>query len=438
MQKQLFGVSYKLITIDKLIEYNLKFIAISIPIFFIGFNLQRYPLSLPMMFICTLDVLLVIRGRYNKNILFSGLILILWALITNIGRNPISSYIPSWIAFILVIFPFWASYPKSIDRNSIGHWLIAGFLLSCIFAIYEIAGNFTNIPELKNLLKFGLWEEVVNPSIKIIKRVKASMQEPSYYAKYLNFLYIVVDSKQAGLILKKYRLILKSSILIILISTVSLTGYIMIIAYYVIKYFLSLKRKFQSDFKISPRYLLSFCLFVLLTIVILQNKKVNMFVEKNYDRINKLYSVIENEKLVGSEGSRGNAIIITWQYLTQYNASHFFFGEGYANHHDWLIKKYRYLGEYSAFSKGSLPNMFANVGMTMGTTGLLFFCFFLFSILSNKGNRFDTKFYFYLLFLLFSSGSLISYLVWSILLMSKILFIDEEVFNEEYKSNELG
>lgn len=357
--------------------------------------------------------------------------LILWAFITNIGKNPMASYIPSLMALIIIIFPFGSVYPRSISKYSTGRWLILGFLFSCIFALYEISGNFFKLPELDKLLNFGLWERVINPSIMVIKRVKASMQEPSYYGIFLNFLYIVVDSKQIKFRSKKNRIFLKIFILIILISTVSLTGYFLIFAYYGAKLFLSLKKNIRFGFKVKPDYLLGIGILIILSVAILQNSSARLLVEESYGRVNKLYSVIQNERLVGSEGSRGNAIIIMGQYLAEQNLFKFLTGEGYANSDIWLEKKYDFLGKYSAYSRGHLPNMFANVGISMGFIGLIFFCIFLYSNFNNRTNNLSLNFKLFFFMVLFAHGSIISYLPWSILLTAKIILNDEGNSNKE-------
>jgi hypothetical protein len=275
-----------------------------------------------------------------------------WCIVTVIYNQLSFSWIISFMAFILMIIPITFNY-NAIELDGFKKYVIAGFLLTLPFAIYDIAVTIYDLPP------FGLNSYFFDYSnsgiIGGFYRVRATFDEPSFYAIYLCLIFYFINSYKF-----KYNTLLIIINLILIILTLSLTG--IFIMFFLIYYKYLRGRIF---IKIKPAILL---LFIILCMFLISP---NFYQNISY-RIKNTILAFTSFRAVGSEESRINSFPVLIDY---YNSSdgNIIFGEGYSNYEKWLQNNYSHLGRSSSFARGTIHNAFGVVGISTGIIGLLIY-----------------------------------------------------------------
>jgi hypothetical protein len=132
-------------------------------------------------------------------------------------------------------------------------------------------------------------------------------------------------------------------------------------------------------------------------------------------RIVRAQEDIETVNLVGSEGSRANAVLALPDYWEAEGWRGFLVGTGYANYEKWLLATYGDLGEWSTFARGEIDNVLVAVFLSTGLLGMSAFLLFLLRVFGFAVLRRQLPLFVFVLGINFVYGFLISGFYWGVL-----------------------
>ena len=406
-------------------SFFINFFLFTFPLEAIGVHINGYPVTIPFLsfcFISLVSLLTIKKGYFLKKTTFFAILFISWSFVTCIGRHPVNSYLPHISILILLIIPVLIVPRFFCFNKSFLKWMYYGCIFSFSFLYYDLCVyyfGFTKISDLTSLIFPG-----VNIYEYSTFRVKASFLEPSHYAQYLVFIYVILDKYNGYVFSKKWEKILKWHVLMALFFTLSMAGFIILICYFFMKFYYiwnginyvvptTIGGKGQRS-RYHIHHIAIFIIFLFLFFLVLIN---NQYIEVRY---NSILSVLQSRSLEGSAGVRLNTVWILFDYLTNEGLRQTILGEGFANIENWLIDNFASTG--FLVGSGSVQNIFVYIGMATGVIGLVIYLIFVFLI--KKSMSID----FFILWILlhFSSGYFIFYKLWGILfIIQKIRYIDE-------------
>ena len=375
-------------------------------------------INIPFVTICILNIILFIGGKFKSRDIELILIFLFWIILTVLFRHSPNTYIFSFIVTSLLLIPLGISVSwLKINKEKLLKYLVLGCIASMILVPFELFLSYTH------LFNYDGFETQVNyeGSTTLLYRVASTMQEPSHYLILLSLIYIIVDiSYNKGYKIKYYR-IFQFAFLIVLILSISFSGMITIILYFLIKNTKSLVRFFSLGFrpKIKTKTISKAIIFLLLLFVIniLSHNIFGKIGYKIVERVNLTTNAVKNKNSEGSSGVRMSFIWVSKYYLESSSALKTLCGEGFSNYSKWLTKNSEKIG----YETGLAYNAFLIVLISCGIIG--FFIFLLMIInLVNVNSFFEC-----ILFLgpfiisLFAHGYLIMYWAWSPVLFYRLI-----------------
>jgi hypothetical protein len=408
--------------LSRLIEWNLKFIAFTLPFQIVGIDAGAYPFSLTVLALGVLNVLLLVRGRFSSRVLAALAVFTGWCLVTAAFRHPPGTYLLSWFGLILVTAPICATYPQQISRKKLLSALVLGAVASFVLATYEVTVAVGSVPPIEDL--FPLSIQPKTGDFLGFRRVKAGMEEPAHYAIYLVLIYAIIDHGQKQNINVPWSQQVKLLTPVFLLTTLSLSGVILFTAYLAVKTLGNLREVFQVwRLWRSGLLLLSAPIIVAGLVYTVRASGLDEVVVLFASRLDVVIDVVTGGTLTGSEGSRANTIPVMIDYWSSQSWIHLFMGEGYANYSKWLVQEFGYLNPtLSSFARGQINNIFAAIGISTGVVGVLLYLGFLKSIFSRSCIHLPASFIVTWLVMHFASGMLIGVLPWATLLAACIVF----------------
>ena len=321
-------------------------------------------------------------------------IFLFWCFVTAVYNQLNIKWLISFIPLFLMIIPISFTYSK-FDFNGFQKYFLCGFLLTIPFAFYDLATSYFGF------IPFGstsaLFDYSAGGVLGNFLRVRSTFSEPSFYAIYLCLVFYVQSDFDI-----KYKKILVTTIIILLLLTLSLTG-VFIMAFLVYyKYFRgTIIRKFKTIITVILVTIISYIIFP------------STF-DQLINRISNTYFSFNSSNITGSEESRINTFPVLINYFTSSDGN-ILTGEGYSNYEGWLINNYSYAGLLSSFARGQIHNAFAVIGISTGLMGLIIYLS-IFLIMGSKNILPWDAIIFHLLIQL-SYTLMIGYFLWGILLV---------------------
>lgn len=412
-------------TVDVLIARVLELLVFTVPLYFLGVQVAGYDFSLATLLIIVLAALLVYRGEFIGSRSFVAALFVGWCLFTAIGRHGPLTYLPSLAALVLVVTPLCTSLPRTVRPARVLTMLLAGFIVSLVFAAWDIAFNLIGVPAVEQLIPVGLVADVQTQVMLGFRRVKASMAEPAHYALYLVAVIVVVDQASR----RGFRIAgeawIKIAASLALLSTLSLSGFLLLAGYLFLRVGRGLwesLRSLEIPRSTLPRGLAALGLLVLLAVAgrWLVTRIDPALFDLVFGRIDRVIYVVQNAVYRGSEGSRANAIPVMIDYWTSQGLDGVLVGEGYARYQGWLASTFA-RWEYSTLAQGRLANVLAILGISTGVVGLVLYLGFVGTVALDSGRRLPAAFVAVWLGMHFAYGFLIGYLLWSLLLVGQVV-----------------
>jgi len=415
--------------LDHQIERCLQAFAFATPFAVFGMTIGGgYILSVATVILLIADLLILVRGKFWSGPLVAVVLFLLWCFLTAVGRYEVSSYLPSLLALSAMLLPIVASISTRVDSKKILKAFNAGLIASFPLGVWDIGVNL-GLPTLTDTFPLGLWgTDYIQESIYFgFYRVKAAQTEPSHYAHYLVFAYSIVDQADRRGLTIQNMYILKIFTVLLIFLTVSLSGLIMLISYWgavVVSDWRSIlyKRLYKFKFWVYLTIGIVF-LFVALQWI---GEDILEYTLWLWGRMEEAIVAIQLGLVAGSEASRAYSAVIVFEYWANQDWFYILFGEGYANHQQWLMQEYSYLQDQNvSFARGDIHNNFAMLGIATGVIGLLAYLLFVITFYLNKNLYVPFSIFAVWIVSHFAMGYFSFYRFWFPIILSTIIFSNQ-------------
>ena len=390
-------------------------------LYLVGLTLPFPELGFPLNEVFTLSITSLIGmlfacrrlGRYGLTAEYkAALVMIVVFAATAVARYPLSSYALSLAALGLALLPFANSRLRPgellglVEGLLLGMWLTLGLMALCILP--QVVGAVELLGPLASWLvgteQMGVFLGYIRPF--------AGFTEPSHLAIYLASVYVVLDLLvRAGWPLAFWRAVAPAAVLF----TGSVAGLVLLVLYVFSRWAGALGRLLAGRFsmKIVMRGLVATAVLVALFLAMGPDPE-DLF-EQYALRVLKTLDDVETGNLVGSEGSRVNAVLALPDYWTATGLPGFLAGTGYANHKAWLIDAYGHLNESATFSRGAVDSILIAVFLSTGVFGLAAYLKFLAVGFGTRVLAAHMSLAVFVLAINFAYGYLIAGLYWQLL-----------------------
>jgi hypothetical protein len=410
---------------ERAYEPLIRAIAFSLPLYFLGMPIGGFDFTLLVVLILVLDALILLNGKFVIGTTRAVVIFVVWCFLTAVGRYSPASYLASLLGLIAVTFPLCGPVPQNVRPRRVLNALVYGLLVTFVFAAYEVAINFVGVPPLESFFNYGVWANIRTGEYLGFRRVKATFVEPARYAQYLSLVYAIIDVAGRRGIKIRYRRWILGGILVAMISTLSLSGVILMAGYFGASFLLNARERLTAPLRSEQFWKMTLFVWTPLVIGIgvAYGDAVGEVVGLFLNRLDKVIQVIQFGILVGSEGSRVQSTLIMFDYLANQDWLNVFIGEGYSNAERWLRENFTFLlGTQASFARGDLHNIFSTVTISTGVVGLGAYTYFLYSIFNQKTRSVPLLFITVVFVLHFATGYLLYARLWMTILVAQIIF----------------
>ena len=398
--------------LDKIFSNSIYLFFITFPLYIIGINIAGYPINIPTVILLVLSVVIFFRNRYVKITFYPYVCLIIWFFVSSIVQLKMGDFVFSLIFFVVVTLPLVAVLPDDFSNKKLLKSVIIGFYVSLVFSLITFIGNLYG-QDIQSIFSLGS-PKVYSWKIGAeIVRAKSSFLEPSYFAAYLVFVFMCIDSNKSNVknVILHYILI---SLAIII--TFALTGYVLLLLYLLFAYVI--KRKL----KIKYLKILALIL-ILITFIFIMNPKVrNSF---NVIFTERIENIVDSEdSKISSESIRKESLMVIPNYY--YDAGFFksLYGEGFTNVKDWVSEK---MHEQFKVNNFNIFMIIPIIFLTSGIIGTLLFIIFYYLFFMN--HRVSVAVSVVAFLFLFTTGHLIMYFVWGLIFMCRFCNYDRGYIN---------
>lgn len=392
----------------------------SVPFFGLAVMLGEYPLTWTLVMFSGLLPFVLFTRTFNTKRLVLLVAMLVWFGFTAASRWPMEYYIKSLFALGIVLSPFIIDFQNHVNPKWVIMGAISGFVAMLPIACYDALSVFHLVPPLVDLLPLPALAEKGNMgSFGNLFRARALFLEPAHYALYLVSFYAGVD------MLRKMTswnavVVLQVIVLILLVLTFSIGGYLMMAVYLATSLF------FNSTRNLSGRLLVVSLGAICATICVLGLFQVGLldyaeFSEIFNRRLDSVYSAFFHGQISGSEGTRVASFLMPITYMKETGIIKWFIGEGYANFEMWVVMNHASAWG-SSLNNGILHNILSIVFISTGIVGTVLFIFYNLSFLKVSRLR-DLNIPFFVLVLLgqASGGNLVTTLYWGSILFPVII-----------------
>lgn len=377
---------------------------------FIPFPTLGYPvaddLTISPALICGSLFLLVNISKVfaRRDYLVAAIAMAACFVVSNIGRNPAGSYLPSLVALFAVISPLLlGNVERSVSRAMIRGFLV-GLVITLAISFIELVGALLRIDDILILLD-TIFPDGRRGNPAPYLRPKAGLFEPSHLAVYLAFAFVIVDiAFQKSKLSNVFKVLIGISILYV----GSLSGFLIITFYIAAQWSTEIFKNKRNAFLSFMTLIVSFAAVLIYWDDIVSSTY--------FERIGIVGEVFSRGDLVGSEGSRINAFRPVFDYWSENDWKDLFLGTGYGNYSDWLVYRYGGLGVFSSAGRGDIDNIFAAVMLSTGLLGIISYLAFLFVRFYSISQDRLIAIGLFVVAVHFSYGHMISYLVWYLFL----------------------
>ena len=255
---------------------------------------------------------------------------------TAVSRHAVSSYVISLGALGLALAPLTSPVSSEREVRTLINGLLLGLRLTILWVLVSIFIQVTGFAALAG----GIAGVFVRPEAGVFlgyARPTAGFSEPAHLAIYLVAMYVVLDllrraNRYSGRLgpssLGRSSLQARSPVLFLLVAY--------LVARLVFGLGKSLVRGISAG-EFAKALAGSAVLAVLIAVV---GSNALDFMDDYVARLVKTQEDIETLSLVGSEGSRANAVLALPEYWESAGMPGFLFGTGYANYEEWLLSAY--------------------------------------------------------------------------------------------------
>ena len=331
---------------------------------------------------------------------------------TAVMRHPFSSYVLSLGALAMALLPLTTPALNQAEMRVLMRGLMAGLWLTLASVALAI------------LIQLWQWHGALGPLAPLFVRPEETgvflgyirpvggFSEPSHLAIYLAAVYVILDLRAR---LRSAPVAPRVAVALAIVFTGSVSGLLLFGVYVAARMFGSLWRMVFVNFSGVTLLRGALAAGLLLGVALSLGPSASGFTDEYTARLVKTLDDIESQNLVGSEGSRVNAVLALPDYWESKGWPGFAMGTGYANYQSWLQDNYGYLGDNATFSRGGIDSILIAVFLSTGALGFVAYLAFLYRALSGPVVRAHVALVLFILALNLSYGYLISSLYWTLL-----------------------
>ena len=340
-------------------------------------NNNRFVLSLPVICLILMDIILILMLITNRTEIrvkpfIFAVFLFFWIITITLTRYDISTFIVPLLGLIIMLMPLIVKIPMSNELTflTLSKYYCKGLIFSFLGAYQDLISALFKLPKTEEIFPLAVIQGIGNLSDSLnisIDRINSLMTEPSEYAAYLVFGYICLsyleNQKSIG---SKTLIILRIHILVFLLLTFSITGFLLFISYLIINV---VSNSLLTNYVKSLKTIITTCLFMAIVFFVTINILPDLCIAviNSVERIGDFQSSFQN--LNTSEGSRFNSINMAFYSL---GSDYGFIGQGYGkNASNWISENYG--NQSREYADGNIFNLYAAVTISVGLPGLLFF-----------------------------------------------------------------
>ena len=352
----------------------------------------------------------VMRRGWQPLHKFAAMMLLVFAA-TAALRYPFASYALSLGALALAVLPL--TTPLANDREiralmwglMTGLWLTLALVL--IAVLIQVVGLQESLGPIGSVFvgseQTGIFLGYVRPT--------GGFSEPSHLAIYFASVFVVLDLRaRAG----RSTGLTRPVIALAIVFTGSVSGLVSFIAYLAAKWLVNLRRALFGGLSRTGMVRGAVVLCVVLPVAAYLGS-IGLDTDEYVLRLLLALEDIETGNLVGSEGSRVNAMLALPAYWESAGLPGILMGTGYANYSDWLIDNFGHLNTSATFSRGQVDSIFIVVFLSTGVVGVAAYLVFLYQALGHRGVWVNVPVVVFVLAINFTYGYLISGLYWALL-----------------------
>ena len=344
----------------------------------------------------------------------AGLLMLGVFAATAIARHPVASFALSLGALACAILPFASARLNAGELVALVKGVLVGLCLTLALMSLSIVTQALGATAILGPLAAWLIGDDQTGMFLGYIRPHAGFSEPSHLAIYLGVVYVVMDLQIRG---GRRLLIWRSVAALAVVFTGSVSGLILLLSYVLARWAGALRELLvrRGSMKAVWRGVMA-TVAVGLLIVALGPDPADLVEEYGW-RFVKTLDDIESGNIVGSEGSRVNAVLALPDYWDFAGLPGFWLGTGYANHQAWLIDTYGHLSESATFARGSVDSLLIAVFLATGFVGFVAYTVFLAIAFGTRVLAAQFSVLVFVLLLNFSYGYLIAGLYWHLLFL---------------------
>lgn len=326
-------------------------------------------------------------------------------------RFPVSSYALSIGALGFAVLPLLTPATSDGEVRALVRGLMVGLWLTLALALttilIQISGLVPLLGPVASLLvgaeQTGLFLGYIRPT--------AGFTEPSHLAIYLATVYVALDLlARAGLSPGRSRPFVALGV----VFTGSVSGLVLFVAYLAAGWLGGLRRALFG--RLSGAGLVRAAAVIggllLIAAYLLSTGPES---DEYALRLIRALDDFQTGNLVGSEGSRVNAILALPAYWASAGLPGVLVGTGYANYGDWLIDTFGLLNVSATFSRGEVDSILVVVFLSTGLVGFTAYLVFLYRAFGHRVAMANLPVLVFVLTMNFSYGYLIAGLYWQLL-----------------------
>lgn len=385
-----------------------------IPITGIGIYVNNFLINALLLPLTILSLVFIFFKKLDLKIFLSITCMLMFFLISVVGRHSPSTFVPSFIVTLVLVSPLALViradifFIEKLFRKSLYIILIITFfefLITRTFPLIWIEVEKVISLQGASVDYFGS------------RRLRGAFIEPSIFGMVLNYYYIcALFFKDKGF--DSYRILMPIIALLIFLSFSS-AAYLTLIGIISIQIIFKIsKLRSIRKFSINPLLIISFILIATIFSAIIYPYLDASF--KAFERLANIGAIIETQTTIGSVAYRLVSILLGPLYLIEATGINFFFGEGFSNYQTWIIDYFPY-NPASPFADGSIGNLFSAVIISTGLFGFLSFAIFFLAFSKPFYNKFYLIFTFLNAMFFLSYANFTSPVLWGIMLLTRIV-----------------
>ena len=373
-----------------------------------------YPVTLSLLFLLMANAfaikeLIVEKTSYDYRLVLIAILLIVWTIFGMIINGSSWTDYISFVLYASSIHLICYLNPKTLRTDGIQGAVKLSLNISLILLVYELISRFTSFPDLFEISNILDGRRIVTSHQYKgrLFRVASGFEEPAWFAVYLVNCLWIIDRKnisQRDRVLERYKIY----IIVAVLLTLSLVGYILIIVYFI------LKTINNRNYLQSILTLISMIVFLSLIHIVLSTNK--LYQNRVIERFTNITLYLNDKNFEeNSESRRFESLTVAFDFMNFSDSTRLLFGFGYGNMRE-VIENSKGL----IVTGGGVNNIITVVLFTTGLVGLFLFMFLFRTLFFTRAMNKGSVYMLYSLVIFTATGFLISPLFYHFIILKRL------------------